>query len=160
MDEDLFDEWRSAIPEFSDSDRDPDTGNENEDTGERRHWDPHAGMKPSRQDGYASDGEVELVGDLPYGASIEVNIAMIDLMCELGDDDPRDLDWLPPSERKKLEQRMRGMISPHQRIDHEALTVMSRKEEGPFTWPCRHCKISPIATTPRAPTRDEGPNFS
>ena len=48
------------------------------------------------------------MGDLPYGASIEVNIAMIDLMCELGDDDPCDLDWLPPSERKKLEQRIRG----------------------------------------------------
>ena len=103
MDENLFDEWCSAIPEFSNSDRDPDTGNESEDTGERWHWDPHAGMKPSHHDGYASDGEVELVGNLPYGTSIEVNIAMIDLMCELGDDDPYDLDWLPPSKRKKLE---------------------------------------------------------
>jgi len=114
--EDMNEDLTSSEP--SDLDGDPDSGNESEDTGTRQHWDPHAGMKPARRDRYASDGEVELEGDLPYGASIEVNVAMIDLMGELRDDDPRDLDWLPPKERKKLEQRIKGMISPHQRIDH------------------------------------------
>lgn len=135
MNEDPTKEWRSASPESSDLDGDSDSRNESEDTGKRWHWDPHTGMKPSCRDGYASDGEVELEGDLPYGASIEVNIAMIDLMCELGDNDPCNLNWLPPKEHKKLEQRIKSMISPHQRIDHEALTVMSRKEEDPFIWP-------------------------
>ena len=69
-------------------------------------------MKPSHRDGYVSDGEVDLKDDLPYGAAMEVNGTMVDLMCELDDEDRRDLDWLPPKERQKLEQRLKGMISP------------------------------------------------
>ena len=37
---------------------------------------------------------------------------MMDLMHELGNDDPHDLDWLALKVQKKLDQRKRGMISP------------------------------------------------
>jgi hypothetical protein len=111
---DLTEETYISSSESSarDPDSNPDSGNESEDTGDRQDWDPHAGMKPSRQDGHASDDELDLEDDLPYGADIEVNGTMVDLMCELGDNDPRDVDWLPPKERQKLEQRVKGMISP------------------------------------------------
>jgi len=49
-------------------------------------------MKPSCQDGYTLDDELNLEDDLPYGTGIEVNGAMVDLMCELGDNDPCDVD--------------------------------------------------------------------
>lgn len=102
----------AASPESSDFNSDSDSGSDIEDTGNRRNWDPHAGMKPSCRDGCASDGKVNLEGDLPYGGAIEVNGAMIDMMCKLNDDDSCDVDWLPPKELKKLEQRKKGMISP------------------------------------------------
>ena len=36
-------------------------------------WNPHVGMKPSQFNDGASDGELELEDDLPYGGAIEVN---------------------------------------------------------------------------------------
>ena len=70
-------------------------------------------MKPTHLDGCASDDEVDLEDDLPYGADIEVNGPMVNFMLEHGDEDLDDLDWLPPRERAKLEQRItKGMISP------------------------------------------------
>jgi hypothetical protein len=78
------------------------------DTGNPELWDPHAGLKPSRLDGCASDGEVEIKDDLPYGGARELNSAMVDMMLNLGDYDERDLDWLPPKEQRKLEARKKG----------------------------------------------------
>jgi hypothetical protein len=78
------------------------------DTGNRKLWDPHAGLKPSKRDGRASDGEVEIKDDLPYGGKKEVNGAMVDMMLELDDYDDRDIEWLPPKEQRKLEARKKG----------------------------------------------------
>ena len=36
-------------------------------------WNLHVGMKPSQFDDGASNGELELEDDLPYGSAIEVN---------------------------------------------------------------------------------------
>jgi len=112
MDQDLTEELY-ASSESSDSEDDSGSGNESEDTGNRRSWDPHAGMKPSRRHGRALDDEVDLEveDDLPYGADTEVNSGMVDFMWELGDDDPRDVDWLPPKLRKP-KPGVKGMINP------------------------------------------------
>ena len=59
MDEDLFEELFSS-PESSDLDSDAGSGDESEDTGNQRSWDPHAGMKPSCWHGYRSEDEVDL----------------------------------------------------------------------------------------------------
>jgi hypothetical protein len=78
------------------------------DTGDPKLWDPHAGLKPSKHDGCASDGEVEIEDDLPYGGAREVNGAMVDMMLDLGNYDERDVEWLPPKEQRKLEARKKG----------------------------------------------------
>jgi len=93
---------RACPLENVDDDDDPS------DTGNPELWDPHAGLKPSRLDGCASDGEVEIEDDLPYGGARELNGAMVDMMLDLGDYDERDLDWLPPKEQRKLEARKKG----------------------------------------------------
>ena len=110
MDEDLFEELFSS-PESSDLDSDAGSGDESEDTRNRWSWGPHAGMKPSHRHGYGSEDEVNLEDELPYGAAIEVNSAMVNLMWELGDEDPCDGEWLPPKLRK-LKLGTLGMISP------------------------------------------------
>ena len=101
----------ATSPESNDLDSE-DSSNDSEDTGNQQKWDPHAGMKPSHRDGHASDGEVNVKDDLPFDTAIEVNGNMMDLMHELGDNDPHDLDWLPLKVQKKLDQRKRDMISP------------------------------------------------
>ena len=81
MDDDLFEELcASSGP--SNFEGNPDNSNESEDTRIRHHWDPHVGMKPSRQHGRGSDDEVDLKfeEDLPYGADKEVNNAIVNLM--------------------------------------------------------------------------------
>jgi hypothetical protein len=99
-----------------DVDKEPDTGievidvDEGPDIGDCTLWDPHAGMKPSQFDGCGSDGELELDDELPYGGAIEVNVPMVDMMIELGDNDARDGDWLPSKERRKLDARIKGKI--------------------------------------------------
>ena len=95
MGQELAEELYDAGPELSDLDIDPDDGNNSEDTGSRRTWDPHACMKPSHRDGCALDDEVDLEDELPYGAKKEVNIEMINLMWDLDNEDPNDKDWLP-----------------------------------------------------------------
>ena len=67
-------------------------------------------MKPSRQDGCASDDEVNLEDELPYGAKKEVNIEMINLMWDLDDEDPNDKDWLPQG----IQKREQGIGGNHQ----------------------------------------------
>ena len=100
MGQELAEELYDAGPELSDLDIDPDDGNDSEDTGSRRTWDPHTGMKPSRRDGCASDDEVDLEDKLPYGAKKEVNVEMINLMWDLDNEDPNDKDWLPQGIQK------------------------------------------------------------
>jgi len=68
-------------------------------------------MKPSRQHGYRSEDEVDLEDKLPYGAAIKVNSAMVNLMWELGNEDPHDGKWLPPKLHKPKPGTL-GMISP------------------------------------------------
>ena len=79
MDQDLTEELSSSESSASE---DEDCGNESEDTGKRRSWEPHMGMKPSRRHGCGSDNEVDLEveDDLPYGAATEVNSGMVELM--------------------------------------------------------------------------------
>jgi len=108
MDQDLTEELYFST-ESSDLE-DEDSGNESKDTGNQWSWDLHAGMKLSCQHGHASDDEVDLEvkDDLPYGAATEVNSAMVELMWELGDDDPCDVDWLP-AKMHKPEPGNKGM---------------------------------------------------
>jgi len=83
------------------------------DTGDPTLWDPHAGMKPSELDDCASDGELELEDDLPYGGAIEVNDPMLNMMFNLHDDDK----WLPLRERIKADARIKGKFAcPSQEI--------------------------------------------
>jgi len=79
MDQDLTEELSSSESSASE---DEDCGNESKDTGKRQSWDPHTGMKPSRQHGCGSDNEVDLEveDDLPYGTATEVNSSMVELM--------------------------------------------------------------------------------
>ncbi len=65
-------------------------------------------MKPSKCDGHASDGEVEIKDDLPYGGAKEVNSTMVDMMLDLGNYDECDAEWLPPKEQRRLEARKKG----------------------------------------------------
>jgi len=52
------------------------------DFGDPKSWDPHAGLKPSEVDGYASDGDLESEDILPYGAENEVNGEMVNMMVD------------------------------------------------------------------------------
>jgi hypothetical protein len=83
--------------------------NDPSDTGDPELRDPHTGLKPQPPaDDLASDGEVEIEEDLPYGGEREVNGAMVDMMVELSDCDERDAEWLPAKERWRLEARKKG----------------------------------------------------
>jgi len=68
------------------------------DFGDPESWDPHAGLKPSEVDGYASDSDLEPEDALPYGAENEVNGEMVDMMVDNEEWDGRDKEWLPPNE--------------------------------------------------------------
>jgi hypothetical protein len=72
-------------------------------------WDSGAGLKPSQLDGNTSDESVEVEDFLPE-AGERVQRAMVDMMVELEDCDPRDLDWLRPKEPKKVMPKKLGMI--------------------------------------------------
>ena len=92
MDDDLF-EGLYASSESSDIEGEPDNGNKSKDTG--------------------SDDKVDLEfeKDLPYDTNKVVNNGMVNLMWELNDDDPHDVNWLPPAMHRP-ELRTKGMISP------------------------------------------------
>ena len=109
MDEDLIEELFSS-PESSDLESNEDDGNESEDTGKQWHWDLHVGMKPSCRDGCRSDDEADPEDELSHGTTVEVNSDIVNLMWDLSDDDPLDVDWLPPK-MCKPEQGIKGMIS-------------------------------------------------
>ena len=68
-------------------------------------------MKPSCRHGHASDNKVDLDVKLPYGTDVEVNDAMVNLMWELDDDDPCNVEWLPAKMRRP-EPGIKGAISP------------------------------------------------
>jgi hypothetical protein len=120
------------------------------DAGVPKLWDPHAGLKPSEVDGQASDDEVEIEGDLPYGGDKEVNSMMVDMMVELGDCDEHDKEWLPEKERKKLDARKKGNVSFLGCECHKDL-------------PCNQEKGRAIITGPMSPPsrhkRSDGPNM-
>src|SRR5229473_8676006 len=90
--------------------------NTDDDTGTPESWDPHAGLKPSPQDDCASDADIKMEEDLPYGAVNEVSDVMIDMMVDLDDCDTRDLEWLPLKEQRKLATRKTGLISCASRL--------------------------------------------
>ena len=115
-DPDTRERARAPIPSVRPLESDGDDEDDSSDTGNPRLWDAHAGMKPSRLDGCASDGEVEIEDDLPHGGAKELNSAMIDMMLDLGDYDERDNEWLPPKERIKLEARKKGISVLRMRI--------------------------------------------
>ena len=77
--------------------------------GRGRRWNPHAGMKPSRLDDFALDGELELEDDLPCGGASEANDPMVNMMADLGDDD----EWLPWREQMKKDARIKGKNVHH-----------------------------------------------
>ena len=83
----------------------PDDSDES-DTGPANLWNPHTSLKPSELDGDASDGEIDLDGNLPYGMTFEVNNLMMEMMISL--EDAWDLDWLPAEEQKRLANRKKG----------------------------------------------------
>lgn len=110
------------------------------DTGDSRLWNPHVGLKPSPLDGCASEGEITMEDDLPYGAKKAVVKSMVDLMNHLGDADERDREWLPAEEQRKLDARKRGMSYFIPSISR-ALTLISREEESSFPWSRYRCEI-------------------
>jgi hypothetical protein len=114
-------------------------------------------LKPSKEDGDASDGDVVIEDDLPYGAAFQVNDNLVDMLVET--EDARDLDWLPPKEQKRLEMRKKGEIScvSGNRI-MQVLTLRSREEKGPFIWPRCGCEVGAITTAPRAHSCNDGSN--
>jgi|SRR6266850_283367 len=98
----------TSRPSHAETPDDVNDGNQS-DTGPVELWNPHVGLKPSKEDGDASDGEVIIEDDLPYGAMFQVNNNLIEMLIEM--EDARDLDWLPPKDWKRLEMRKKGMIS-------------------------------------------------
>jgi hypothetical protein len=106
---------------------------DNNETGSPTLWDLHVGLKPSPLDGCASEGEITMEEDLPYGARKEVVSSMVNMIVNLDDLDPHNLEWLPAYEQRKLEARKKGLSSFMISIS-EALTLMSRKEESLFPW--------------------------
>jgi hypothetical protein len=69
--------------------KDPDelsSDGDESDTGPAKLWNPHSGLKPSEEDGEASDGDVDMEDDLPYGTAFEVNGEMVEMIVDLEDD--------------------------------------------------------------------------
>ncbi len=132
-----------------------DDDNDNpSDTGDPKLWDPHAGLKPSQLDGRASDGEVEIEDDLPYGGAKELNGTMIDMMLDLGNYDKRDGEWLPPKEQKKLVARKKG--SQHfEDVNIKTLTKIIRQEEVSLPWARRFHEGRKNTTMPTPCSCDE-----
>jgi hypothetical protein len=105
--EDALSEIEDALSEIEDKDPEESSdGGDQSDTGPRKNWDPHAGLKPSKRDGKALDGEPDVEDNLPYTVAFGVNNAMVAMVVDL--EEARDLDWLPAAERKKLETRKKG----------------------------------------------------
>ncbi|CDO74425.1 hypothetical protein BN946_scf184764.g1 [Trametes cinnabarina] len=65
-------------------------------------WDPHASLKPSQLDGATSDGEVDIEGPLAEEEVLRQRELLIEMLEDVNEDNPRDRDWLPVLEAKKL----------------------------------------------------------
>jgi hypothetical protein len=105
--EDALSEIEDALSEIEDKDPEESSdGGDQSDTGPREKWDPHAGLKLSRWDGKASDGELDFEDNLPSGAMFEMNDVMVKMVAEL--EDAQDPDWLLTAERKKVAAREKG----------------------------------------------------
>ena len=79
------------------------------DTGTLNLWDPHASLKPSAVDDWASDADIELEDDLPPGGDKKVSTSMVNMMVNL--EEHEDGEWLPPRVQKKIKTRKTGIIS-------------------------------------------------
>jgi len=76
---------------------DVDNGNQS-DTGPVELWNPHVSLKPSEEDGDASDGKIIIEDDLSYDAMFQVNDNLIKMLIKM--EDACDLDWLPQRTEK------------------------------------------------------------
>ena len=65
--------------------RPSDDADTDDDTGAHKLWNPHAGLKPSPLDNCASDANIEMEDNLPYGADTELSGTMVDMMVDLDD---------------------------------------------------------------------------
>ena len=63
-------------------------------------------MKPSQFDDGASDGELKLEDNLPYGGAIEVNRPMMEMIAKLDDNN----EWLPWNEQRMKDTKIQGEI--------------------------------------------------
>src|SRR6266851_5881345 len=131
---------RSQVPSPSPSRARPsgDVDNDDDnpfdsDAGDPKLWDLHVGLKPLLLDGETSDGEDNIEGNLPYRGAKEVNSTMINMMVELSNCDEGIMEWLPASERKRVEAKKKGIVSfwdVNVRKTYHAI----RKEKGPLPW--------------------------
>ncbi len=79
------------------------------DTGALDLWDPHAGLKPSVVDDWASDADVQLEDDLPPGEDKKVSASIVNMMVDL--EEREGGEWLSPRVWKKIKARKTGIIS-------------------------------------------------
>jgi hypothetical protein len=91
-------------------------------------------LKPSPLDDRASDADIEMEDDLPYGADIELSGTMVDMMVDLDDGDTRDSEWLPLREQRKLDARKTGLISFAARQKYHDDLLVCREKENPLSW--------------------------
>ena len=112
-----------------------------DDTGAPNVWDPHTGLKPLALDDCASNANIEMEDDLPYGGESELSSEMIDMMVDLDDCNARDVDWLPLKEQRKIADRKIGMISFASRLKMQDDLLVFREKKEPLSWPRYCCKI-------------------
>jgi hypothetical protein len=93
------------------------------------------GLKPSALDDCASNADIEMENDLPYGEECEMSSTMINMMVDLNDCDTRDMDWLPLKEQRKIADRKTGMISFTSRLKIQDDLLVFREKKEPLSWP-------------------------
>lgn len=120
--------------------------------------DLHAGMKPSPLDDDVSEDEegFDLDKPLPMDGDAEVHESMVDMFESLEGDDPRDFDWLPAKERKKIQARKTGMI--YSVYLYNMLTMLSRPTEVALHGPRYQPKVWTVPETSRAQASQGGPD--
>src|SRR5947209_6130564 len=108
-------------------------------------------------DGNELDEDIEIEDMLPEEVVKEIQGAMVDLMVNLEDCDPRDFEWLPPKLWKRIVPKKTGMISFAAQVVR-GLTMGLRKAEGTLPWPqCLH-KVGIHTAMPQAHSCNEKSN--
>lgn len=77
---------------------------------EVRKWDPHSGLKPSALDGADSDDETPIRSEMTKKQMESFRDALMDVLVDEEEDDPRDQDWLTPAALRKLRARKTGEL--------------------------------------------------